>query len=319
MQIGNVIIPGNIFLAPMAGVTDLPFRLLCREQGASMVYTEMISAKAMHYQDKTTIELSRVHPDEKPVAVQIFGSEPEIMAEAAARFSEREDIAVIDINMGCPAPKIVKNGEGCALMRNPSLVRNLLREVVKASSKPVTVKLRKGWDETCTNVLDIALICEEEGVKAVTVHGRTRDQYYSGKADWSIIKEAKRRLSVPVIGNGDVAVPEDAGRMLEETGCDAVMVGRGAQGNPWLFRNIIEYLRSGSYPKAILPRERLSMILRHYALMEEYKGDHTALLEMRKHVAWYLHGLPGAARIRTEIFKTQSIDEAKKLLSEYII
>lgn len=319
MQIGNVIIPGNIFLAPMAGVTDLPFRLLCREQGASMVYTEMISAKAMHYQDKTTIELSRVHPDERPVAVQIFGSEPEIMAEAAAYFSEREDIAVIDINMGCPAPKIVKNGEGCALMRNPSLVRDIVGAVVKASGKPVTVKLRKGWDESSANVLDIAMICEEEGAKAVTVHGRTRDQFYSGKADWSIIKEAKKRLAIPVIGNGDVAAPEDAVRMLEETGCDAVMVGRGAQGNPWLFGNILEYLCTGSYTKAILPRERLDMILRHYALMEAYKGEHTAHLEMRKHVAWYLHGLPGAARVRTEIFKTQSIAEAKKLLTEYIM
>lgn len=319
MQIGNINLPGNIFLAPMAGVTDLPFRLLCREKGASLVYTEMVSAKAMHYNDEETIELSRTHPDERPVAVQIFGSDPEVMAEAAQRFSARDDISIIDINMGCPAPKIAKNGEGCALMRNPGLVRQIVRATVAAAEKPVTVKIRKGWDASSLNAMEIAGICEEEGAAAITIHGRTRDQYYAGNADWSIIKDIKKQMSIPVIGNGDVKTPEDAKRMLDETGCDAVMVGRGAQGNPWLFSAIASYLSSGSYQREVPAREKLEIILRQYSLMEQYKGKHKALLEMRKHTAWYLHGLSGSAKIKSEIFQTQDLADAKKILTEYML
>lgn len=302
MNIGNLQLSGNIFLAPMAGVTDLPFRLLCKEQGASLVYTEMISAKAMHYNDEETLKLSETHPDELPVAVQIFGSEPEIMAEAAQRLSHRQDLSLIDINMGCPAPKIVKNFEGSALMKKPALVRSIVREVVKASKKPVTVKIRKGWDESNINAVEIAAICEEEGALAVTVHGRTREQYYSGNADYNIIMEVKKALKIPVIGNGDIKRPEDAEKMLAATGCDAIMVGRGAQGNPWIFGNITEYLNKRVYNRKPDNKELLDTILRHYHLMEETKGERTAVLEMRKHLAWYLHGFPESAKIRALVF-----------------
>jgi len=318
LKIGDLTLSGNIFLAPMAGVTDLPFRLLCKERGASLVYTEMISAKAMHYNDKKTLELARTHPDEMPIGVQIFGHEPEIMAEAAAYFSNRPDIALIDINMGCPAPKIVRNGEGSALMCKPDLVRRIVREVVKASRKPVTVKMRRGWDEASANAAEIAAICEEEGAAAVAVHGRTRAQQYSGTVDLDCIRKVKQAVSIPVIGNGDVRSPEDAVRMFDETGCDAVMVGRGALGNPWIFEHIQAYLKNGTYEKTVSYRERLHTILRHYDLMEKYKGERTAMLEMRKHVAWYLHGLPGSAKVKTEIFKTCDINHAREIIREYL-
>lgn len=316
MQIGNLTLSGNIFLAPMAGVTDIPFRLLCKEQGASLVYTEMVSAKAMHYNDAETLKLTETHPDERPVAVQIFGSEPDIMAEAAERLSKREDISLIDINMGCPAPKIVKNGEGCTLMKNPRLVRSIVRAVVDSSSKPVTVKIRKGWDEKNINAVEIAAICEEEGASAVTVHGRTREQYYSGKADWSIIREVKNVLTIPVIGNGDIKTPEDAKNMLDISGCNAIMIGRSAQGNPWIFKNIGDYLGKGVYINKIENNLLLETILRHYSLMGQYKGEKTAVLEMRKHIGWYIHGLYNSAKLRAQIFKTQSKDEVINILKK---
>ena len=262
-KIGSLNLSGNIFLAPMAGVTDLPFRVLCREKGASLVYTEMISAKALHYRDKNTLEMARTHPDEMPIGVQIFGHEPEIMAEAAAFFSDQPHIALIDINMGCPAPKIVKNGEGAALMLKPDLARQIVRETVKASKKPVTVKIRRGWDEASANAVEIASICEEEGAALVTVHGRTREQQYSGTVDLDCIRKVKQALTIPVTGNGDIRLPEDAIRMLEETGCDAVMVGRGARGNPWIFEDIQSYLKYGSYNRTLSNEERLWTIMKH--------------------------------------------------------
>lgn len=318
MKIGNLNLSGNVFLAPMAGVTDLPFRVLCKEKGASLVYTEMISAKAMHYHDEKTLEMARTHSDEMPIGAQIFGHEPEIMAEAAAYFSNRPDIALIDINMGCPAPKIVKNGEGSALMLKPELVRQIVRETVKASQKPVTVKIRRGWDEATANAVEIAAICEEEGAAAITVHGRTREQQYSGTADLNIIREVKQALTIPVIGNGDIRCPEDAVRMFEKTGCDAVMVGRGARGNPWIFEHIQSYLDSGTYNPNISNQERLQTILRHYELMEKYKGRRLAMLEMRKHAAWYLQGPPGSTRVKAEVFSTCDIERAKEIIQEYL-
>jgi len=308
---------GSIFLAPMAGVTDHPFRLLCREKGASLVFTEMVSAKALHYKDDKTFEIAKTYPDETPVGIQIFGHEPEIMAEAAAVLSKQPNVALIDINMGCPAPKIVKNGDGSALMKKPDLVRQIVREVVKASEKPVTVKIRKGWNDSSVNCIEIASICEEEGASMVTVHGRTREQQYSGNADWECIRSVKKALTIPVTGNGDVRSPEDALRMLEETGCDAVMIGRGALGNPWLFEQIQSFLRTGTYQKTIPNEERLQMIMRHYQLMVGDKGERLAMLEMRKHVAWYLHGLPNSAKVKAEIFNSCSTSQVKEIIREY--
>ncbi len=318
MKIGSLELSGNIFLAPMAGVTDLPFRLLCKEQGSSLVYTEMISAKGMHYNDEETLKLSETHPDERPVAVQIFGKEPDIIAEAVSKLTNRPDLSLIDINMGCPAPKIIKNSEGSALMKKPELVGRIVREAVKASTKPVTVKIRKGWDDSSINAVLIASICEEEGAKAVTVHGRTREQYYSGNVDLSIIKDVKRALSIPVIGNGDIRKPEDAKKMFDFTGCDAIMVGRGAQGNPWIFRNIISFLEKGVYSKQPDKQELFETILRHYMLMETVKGERTAMLEMRKHVGWYLHGFPESAKVRSQVFRTQSKEEVVEILNNYL-
>ena len=318
MKIGNLELLGNIFLAPMAGITDLPFRLLCKEQGASLVYTEMVSAKAMHYNDAETMKMTRTLPDEGPVAVQIFGSEPEIMAEAADRLSHREDISLIDINMGCPAPKIARNNEGAALMKKPELVRRIVREVVKASTKPVTVKMRKGWDESSINAVTVAAICEEEGADAVTIHGRTREQYYSGNTDLNIIKEVKKALTIPVVGNGDIRRPEEAEKMIDFTGCNAIMVGRGAQGNPWIFKNIIDYFQNRVYIKTPPKEELLSTILRHYTLMETVKGERTAILEMRKHLAWYIHGYPDSAKVRARIFETQNKQEVLEIIKNYL-
>jgi len=241
MKIGNVTLDNNIFLAPMAGITDIPFRLLCKEQGCGLTYTEMVSAKGIYYNDEKTKKLTAVDAAEGKVALQIFGSDPVIMAKVTEQLND-SDACIIDINMGCPTPKITKNGDGCALMRQPELVGKIVREVSKASVKPVTVKIRKGWDENRINAVEIARIAEENGAAAITVHGRTREQFYSGKADWSIIREVKQSVSIPVIGNGDVFTPEDARRMFEETNCDAIMIGRGAQGNPWIFRKIIKYL-----------------------------------------------------------------------------
>jgi len=315
LRIGSFTPKNNIFLAPMAGITDMPFRRLCAGFGAGLTYTEMVSAKGMYYNDKKTNRLTITHPDEAPCAVQIFGSEPHIMANAAKVFNERDDIALIDINMGCPAPKIVKNGEGCALMQNEKLASEIINAVVKASEKPVTVKFRKGFDHI--NAVEFAKMAEEAGAAAVTVHGRTREQLYSGKADWDIIARVKQSVSIPVIGNGDIRIPEDAAQMFEQTGCDAVMVGRGALGNPWIFQKILQYIYNGERISDPDDTERHRIIKEHFEMMIKTKGEKTAVNEMRKHIAWYIKGMPGASRMRAEIMRISSAWNVLELLAEY--
>ena len=313
MQIGNVTIEVPYILAPMAGVTDLPFRLLCKEQGAGLLCMEMISAKALQYNNKNTRALLSVHPEEYPVSLQLFGSDPEIIAEQAKRIEELP-FQILDINMGCPVPKVVKNGEGSALMKNPKLVYNIVPETVKAVRKPVTVKIRKGFDETCVNAVEIARIIEQAGGAAVAVHGRTREQYYSGKADWEIIRQVKEAVQIPVIGNGDVVSAETAAGMQRETGCDGVMIGRGAQGNPWIFRELKEYSETGRIPDRPDLTEVKEMILRHARLQLEFKGEYQGIREMRKHTSWYTKGMKGSAKLREWVNQAESYEELKELL-----
>lgn len=318
MKIGNVVLENRVFLAPMAGVTDMPFRVLCKEQGCGLVYTEMVSAKGMHYQDEKSTKLTLLDEKEKPGAVQIFGSEPGIMAGVTEKLNH-SDASIIDINMGCPAPKIIKNGEGSALMKRPEQVEKIVKAVVRAAKKPVTVKIRKGWDTTSVNAVEIAQIAEACGASAVAVHGRTREQYYSGKADWDIIKRVKQAVSIPVIGNGDVTGPREAKALFEETGCDAIMVGRGAQGNPWLFGQINKYLEEGIIMAEPTATEKIQTIIRHMNMLIEFKGERTGILEMRSHIAWYIKGMRDAAYTKQKIFKMNNKDEIISLLKDFLL
>ncbi len=354
MQIGNVTPRNPYFLAPMAGITDWPFRVLCVEQGAGLVYTEMVNARALHHQDPETLRIAQTHEAERPCAVQIFGHEPDMAAEAVRYFLTRPDICLVDINMGCPAPKIVKNGDGCALMCKPDLARAILKAAVDAAAgrKPVTVKFRKGWTADALNYLDFGRMAQDAGVSAVTLHGRTREQYYSGEADRGSIRQLKEALDIPVIGNGDVRSLADADSMMRETGCDAVMIGRGAQGNPWVFRceagerparggrmddgqtqevlpgtghdrhlellsrgdpDVITRTHQAAFPH-VDPDVLRQTIRRHYDMLSAYKGERTALLEMRKHVAWYLHGWPGAAHLRAEVYRMETREAVERVL-----
>ena len=315
LRIGNVILKNNIILAPMAGVSDLPFRLLCAEQGAGMVCMEMVSAKAIYYNNKNTDQLMETHPGEHPVSLQLFGSEPDIIADMAKRIEERP-FDVLDFNMGCPVPKVVNNHEGSALMKNPELVEEILSKLVKAVQKPVTVKFRKGFDDAHVNAVEIAKIAEACGVAAVAVHGRTREQYYSGQADWDIIAKVKESVKIPVIGNGDVDSPEKAKALLEQTGCDGVMIGRAAQGNPWIFGQVRDYLENGIIPPAPTNREKREMILRHAALQLEYKGEYTGVREMRKHLSWYTVGMPNSARFRQVINTMETMEGLMNSVNE---
>lgn len=316
MKIGNVELNSDVLLGPMAGVTDLAFRKICMAFDCGLLVTEMVSSKAMHYNDKKTAKLLELDPAEI-AAIQIFGSEPEIMAEAAETLNTHSN-KILDINMGCPAPKIVKNGDGSALMKNPKLAGEIIKAVVDRSIKPVTVKIRKGWDSTCINAVEIALIAEANGASAVVVHGRTRDQFYSGTADYNIIKEVKNALVIPVIGNGDVFGIEDAVRMKEETACDGIMIARGAQGNPWLLREVARYLKTGEIIDKPSFEEKIEVALKHFDLLIQIKGDHIGLLEMRKHASWYIKGMQGASKIKTEINRSKDIEEVKKLLRSLI-
>ena len=312
IKIGNVELENNIFLAPMAGITDLPFRTVCKQFGPGLTYTEMVSSKALYYNDEKTKKLLKVNEQDRPIAVQIFGSDIQSMEFAANYVSDTADI--IDINMGCPVPKVVRNGEGSALMKNPKLVYEIVSAMVKAIDKPVTVKIRKGFDDSCINAVEIAKIIEEAGAAAVAVHGRTREQYYSGQADWDIIRQVKEAVSIPVIGNGDVTSPQKAEELVKQTGCDGIMIARGAQGNPWIFSEMITYEETGTLPERPGKEEVRDMMLRHARLQLKYKGEFIGIREMRKHVAWYTKGLKGSAKLREEINRVESYQELEELL-----
>ena len=313
LSIGSVTLPNNLILAPMAGVTDLPFRLLCKEQGAGLLCMEMVSAKAILYKNRNTQELLEIDPRENPVSLQLFGSDPDIMAQIAHEIENRP-YDILDINMGCPVPKIVNNGEGSALMKNPKLAGEIIEKMVKATHKPVTVKIRKGFDEAHVNAVEMAKIAEAAGAAAVAVHGRTREQFYSGKADWNIIRQVKEAVSIPVIGNGDLLTAEDVIAMYEQTGCDGFMIARGAQGNPWIFKQILHYFETGQQMEKPTFEEMTEMMLRHTRLMLEFKGEYTGIREIRKHGAWYTAGYPNSARLRVLINEVETYEQLEKLL-----
>lgn len=317
MKIGSLELKNKVFLSPMAGVTDLPFRLICKEQGCGLLYTEMINGKALCYDDENTKKMLKIEEEEHPVAVQIFGSEPEFMGRAAEIMNDYSN-EILDINMGCPAPKVVKNGDGSALMKNPKLAEKVLKAVVKNSKKPVTLKIRKGWDDSSVNAVEIAKIAEACGISALAIHGRTREQFYTGKADWNIIAEIKKSLNIPVIGNGDVFTIEDSINMLDKTGCDAIMIGRGAQGNPWIFKRINHYMNTGEILPEPTLNEKISTAIKHLKLAVEEHGEYVAVREMRKHIAWYLKGLRNSARLRDEINKIEDYQEVVSKLEYYM-
>lgn len=315
LKIGNIELANTYVLAPMAGVSDLPFRVLCKEKGAGLLCMEMISAKAIKYRNRNTNDLLKIHPNEDPVSLQLFGSDPTIISEIAKQIEELP-FAILDINMGCPVPKIVKNGEGSALMKNPRLVYEIVARTVKAISKPVTVKIRKGFDDSQINAVEIAKIIESAGAAAVAVHGRTREQYYSGKADWEIIRQVKAAVKIPVIGNGDVASGPDAAAMKAQTGCNGVMIGRAAEGNPWIFEQLIEYEKTGKNLPGPNLSELKETMLRHARMQIELKGNNLGIREMRKHISWYTKGLSNSAKLRSEINIVESYEQLKKLLAE---
>lgn len=313
LKIGSVTLPNNLILAPMAGVTDLPFRLLCKEQGAGLLCMEMVSAKAILYKNRNTESLLEIDPRENPVSLQLFGSDPEIISTIAHQIEERP-FDILDLNMGCPVPKIVNNGEGSALMKNPKLAGEIIRRTVRAIDKPVTVKIRKGFDDEHINAVEMAKIAEDAGAAAVAVHGRTREQFYSGRADWDIIRQVKEAVSIPVIGNGDLLTAEDVIAMEAQTGCDGFMIARGAQGNPWIFRQILHYFETGEHLAKPTLEEVTQMILRHARMMLEFKGEYIGIREIRKHAAWYTAGYPNSARLRVAINNVESFEALEELL-----
>ena len=315
MKIGNLNLDNRVFLSPMAGVTDLPFRLICKEQDCGMLYTEMVNAKALCYDDQNTKKMLKIEEEEHPVAIQIFGSDPEYMGGAAKILNSYPN-EILDINMGCPAPKVVKNGDGSALLKNPELAAKVLKAVVGNSEKPVTLKIRKGWDDTCINAVEIAKIAEDCGISAIAIHGRTREQYYSGKADWDIIRQVKENVSIPVIGNGDVFEVEDAINMLNQTNCDAIMIGRGAQGNPWIFKRINHYMQTGEILPNPTAEEKINTAIEHMKLAVAEHGEYVAVREMRKHIGWYIKGLKNSARYRDEINKLTDCESVIMKLKE---
>ena len=315
IKIGNVEIANPCVLAPMAGVTDLPFRLLCKEQGVGLLSMEMVSAKAISFHNKNTLDLMQIAEGENPIALQIFGSDPEIMAQSAAEIEERP-FDILDINMGCPVPKVVRNGEGSALMKDPKRIYDIVYKTARAIKKPVTIKIRKGFDEEHVNAVEMAHIAQESGAAAVAVHGRTRSQFYSGKADWDIIRQVKEAVSIPVIGNGDILTAADVIAMQKQTGCDGFMIARGAEGNPWIFAQILHYFKTGEeLPKPTF-EEVTQMLLRHARMQLEFKGEYTGIREIRKHAAWYTSGYRNSSKLRGRINEVETYEQLEALFQE---
>ncbi len=318
-KIGNVEIKNQIVLAPMAGISNTSYRKIIKEMGAGLIYAEMVSDKAITFGNDRTLELLKMDESERPISQQIFGSDVDSFVTAAKRISEVQHPDIIDINMGCPVPKVALRAQaGSALLKNPEKIGEIVKAVVEAVDIPVTVKIRSGWDENNINAVEVAKICEAAGAKAIAIHARTRSQGYSGHANWDIIKQVKEAVSIPVIGNGDVTTPELAKKMLDETGCDAVMIGRGVLGNPWLIKDCVDYLKTGVINTPVSADEKIKMLKRHFDMLVEDKGEKVALMEIRTHALWYIKGLPGAASVKNEICKSKSKDEMFNILDDYI-
>lgn len=319
LKIGNVLLDNNVVLAPMAGITDITFRTICKRFGAGLVYTEMVSAKGLYYKDVKTKQLMKIKEENRPVSLQLFGSDPDVMSYVVENYiNERTDIDIIDINMGCPAPKIVKSGDGCSLMKTPELAGQIINKIKKVSLKPITAKFRSGWDDLSINAVEFAKILEYNGVDLIAIHGRTREQYYSGHADYSVIKNVKSNVGIPVIGNGDIYKPEDAIKMIDETNCDGVMIGRGVLGNPWLIMNTIKVLSNDNNLYNVTPNDKIEMLKMHVKMLSDELNENIALLEMRKHAGWYIKGMKNSSEIRNRINTITKSEDLFELLNIYL-
>jgi tRNA-dihydrouridine synthase B len=319
LKIGNIELKNNVILAPMAGITDITFRTICKNFSAGLMYTEMISAKGLYYKDIKTEQLMKINENNRPISLQIFGSDSEIMGYVVENYiNKRQDIDIIDINMGCPAPKIIKSGDGCALMKTPKLAGEIVNKIKKVSDKPITVKFRSGWDNKNINAVEFAKILEYNGADMLAVHGRTREQFYAGKADYNIIRQVKGSVGIPVIGNGDIFKPQDAIDMIEQTNCNGVMIGRGILGNPWLLINTIKKLNNENDLYVVTPKDKIEMLVEHVKMLKEELNEKLAVLEMRKHAGWYIKGMKNSSEIRNKINKITEADELFNVLNEYL-